>query len=240
MSGMTTDSSISRTARLTGGLYLSLVPLGVISFVYVPSVVLVPGDAAATAHNILVSERLFRIGIVSHLTSQVIVVFLVLALYRLLRPVNSQRALAMGVLALLCVPVSFVTEFHGLGALRLLASSSEAGFTGAQIQSQAMQLLDLRRSGVLIAQVLWGLWLVPLAMLVATSRFLPGWLSIPVLIAAAGYLFDSGAHLLAPGRATISQFTAIGELVLPLWLLIKGVDVERWRKRTLAIGRDIN
>ena len=64
-----------------------------------------------------------------------------------------------------------------------------------------MQLLEMRRDGILIAQVFWGLWMLPLAELVFGSRFLPKWLSIPVLIAAAGYLVDSGAHLLLPGRA---------------------------------------
>jgi len=222
-------TSINRTARFAGGLYLSLVPLGVISFVYVPSVVVVPGDAAATSRNILSSEWLFRIGTVSHLISQVVVVFLVVALYRLLRPVNMERAMVMSLLALLCVPVSFLSEVNALGALDVLGSSSDVGFTPAQLQAQAVQLLEMRRSGVLIAQVFWGLWMLPLAALVFSSRFLPKWLSIPVLIVAAGYLFDSGTHLLSPGRATISQFTAVGELVLPLWLLIKGVDAELWR-----------
>ncbi len=93
-----------------------------------------------------------------------------------------------------------------------------------------MQLLEMRRSGILIAQVFWGLSMLPMAALVFSSQFLPKWLSVPVLIVATGYLFDSGAHLLSPGRATISQFTAVGELVLPLWLLMKGVDAELWRQ----------
>jgi hypothetical protein len=68
----------------------------------------------------------------------------------------------------------------------------------------------MRRKGVLIAQVFWGLWMLPMATLVFRSRFLPKSLSVPVLIVAAGYLFDSVAHLLLPGRATISQFLLWG------------------------------
>ncbi|MGH8645774.1 MAG: DUF4386 domain-containing protein [Gammaproteobacteria bacterium] len=97
-------ASINRTARLAGGFYLSLAPLGFFSFVYVPSVVLVRGDAAATSRNIVTSEWLFRVGTVSHLVSQIIVVFLALALYRLLKPVNKDRAVVMVVLALLLRP----------------------------------------------------------------------------------------------------------------------------------------
>lgn len=222
-----TPISIQRTARLAGGLYLSLVPLGIFSFVYVPMAVRVPGDAAATAQNILASELLFRLGTMSHLLSQVLVVFVVLVFYRLLRSVNAERALLMMVLALLCVSISFTTEVNALGTLHLLAGSGDVAFTQVQLQAQAMQLLDLRRSGVLIAQIFWALWMLPMAALIFESRFLPRWLCIPVVIAALGYLVDSGAHLLLPARFTISQYTAIAELVLPLWLLIKGVDAER-------------
>ena len=227
-------SSINRTARLAGGLYLSLLPLGIFSFVYVPSVVLVRGDATATSHNIIASEWLFRAGTVSHLMSQIVVVFLVLALYRLFKPVNKDRALVMVVLALLCVPISFLTEINSLAALRVLSGADDGAFTPTQLHSQAMLFLDMQRSGILVAQVFWGLWLLPLSFLVFRSGFLPKLLSIPVLIAAAGYLIDSGTHLLFPGRATISQFTAIGELLLPLWLLSKGVVVERWQGVTVA------
>lgn len=230
---MTADdrTAIRKTARVAGGLYLSLLPLGIISFVYVPSVVLVPDDPAATASKILASEWIFRLGTASHLLSQVIVVFVVLALYRLLRPVNADRAMTMAVLALPCVPISFVAEVHALGAVQLLRGFGGVAAAPVPLDAQAMQLLSMQRSGVLLAQVFWALWLIPLAALIFTSGFLPKWLSVAVLVASAGYLLDSSTHILLPGRATmISQFTAVGELMLPLWLLVKGVDVARWQR----------
>lgn len=84
------------------------------------------------------------------------------------------------------------------------------------------------KSGVLLAQVFWGLWLLPLSALVVASRFLPRWLGLPVRIAAAGYLIDSARHVLLPGGQPLSQFTAVGELALPLWLVTKGIDRQRW------------
>ncbi|HEX7022800.1 MAG TPA: DUF4386 domain-containing protein [Trueperaceae bacterium] len=232
---MTADDlmAIRRTARLAGVLYLCLVPLGIFSFIYVPSLIMVPGDAAATGRNILTSEWIFRLGTASHLLSQVIVVFLVLALYRIFRPVNPDRAMAMVVLALLCVPISFVSEVNALGAAHLLADGRAVTATSPPLDAQAMQLLSMQRSGVLLAQVFWGLWMVPLATLIFTSGFLPRWLSVPVLVASAGYLFDSSAHILLPGSATISRFTAAGELVLPLWLLAKGIDAPRWQRSSV-------
>ncbi len=68
-------ATINRTARLAGGLYLALMPFGFFGILYVPSVLIVPGDAATTARNILASEWLLRSGTVSHLVGQIIFIF---------------------------------------------------------------------------------------------------------------------------------------------------------------------
>ena len=208
-------TAVNRTARLAGALHLSLVPFGVFSFVYVPSVLVVRGDAAATARNIEASEWLFRAATVSHLISQIIVVFLARAFYRLFAPVNRDRAVLMVVLVLLGVSISCLTEVNHLAALRIL----DAGGGGDNV----MLFLDMHRDGIAIAQVFWGLWLLVLSSLVFKSGFLPKALGVSVAIGAAGYLIDSSVQLLSPGVPTISQLTFIGELLLPLWLLIKGV-----------------
>jgi hypothetical protein len=209
-------------------------PFSALGILYVPSVLLVPGDAATTARNIMASEWLFRSGTVSHLIGQIIFIFLVLALYRLLKPVNKDHAVLMVVLALLGIPIAFLNEVNHLAALRLLSSADAGAFTSTQLHAQAMLFLDMRRSGILVAQVFWGLWLLPLGFLVFRSGFLPKLLGILLVIGGVGYLLDSGTQLLFPGLPTISQFTFIGELLLPLWLLIKGVNVERWQQVTLA------
>lgn len=202
------------TARLAGGLHLSMVPLGVFSFVYVPSALIVRGNAAATWHNIAASEWLFRAGIASHILSQIVAVFLVLAFYRLFKPVSADGARLMVVLAAVSIQLACLNEVNNLAALRLFASSDAYG----------MQFLDMARDGVLIAQIFWGLWMLPLAALIYRSGFLPRLLAAPVLIAAAGYLIDSTTQLLFPGLSTISQFTFAAELLLPLWLITKGVN----------------
>jgi Domain of unknown function (DUF4386) len=226
--------SINKTARLAGGLYLAMMPFSVFGIIYVPSVLVVPGDAAATSRNIMASEFLFRSGTVSHLVGQVIFIFLVLALYRLLRPVNRDHAVLMVILALLGVPMAFLNELNHLAVLALLHGTVSGGLTSDELHSQVMLFLDLRQSGILLTQVFWGLWLLPLGLLVFRSGFLPRLLGILLLIGCAGYVIDTVTQLLFPGYdVTISQFTFIGELLLPLWLLIKGVNVERWQQATL-------
>ncbi len=227
------QASVNRTARLAGALYLALMPFGFFGIIYVPSVLVVSGDAATTSRNIMASEWLFRSGTVSHLISQIIFIFLVLALYRLLKPVNKNHAVLMVVLSLPAVPIAFLSELNHLAVLRLLANPDDGAFTASQLQAQAMLFLDMRQNGILLALVFWGLWLLPLGVLVFKSGFLPKVLGVLLVIAGAGYVIESGAQILSPGLATISQFTFVGEVLFTLWLLIKGVNVERWQEVAL-------
>ncbi len=227
-------ATINRTARLAGGLYLALMPFGFFGILYVPSVLRVAGDAAATARNILASEWLFRSGTLSHLVSQTIFIFLALTLYRLLAPVNKSQAVLMVVLVLAGIPIAFLNEVNHLAALRLLKTGADGAFTLAQLQAQAMLFLDMRQDGIVVAQIFWGLWLLPLGLLVFRSGFLPKVLGILLMIAGAGYLIDCTTRLLHPDLAMIGQFTFVGELLLPLWLLFKGVNVVRWQEAALG------
>ena len=229
--------SINGTARLAGGLYLVVAVFAAFGNIYVPSVLLVRGDAAATSRNIMASEWLFRSGILSHLISQVVFIFLVLTLYRLLKTVSKDHTARMVVLALLGIPMAFFNEINHLAVLRLLSSADGGAFTPSQLQAQAMLFLEMRDSGILVTLVFWGLWLLPLGFVVFKSKFLPKLLGILLAISGAGYLFDSGMQLLFPGFAMISQYTFVGELLFPLWLLIKGVNVDRWQQVTSQVPR---
>ena len=227
-------ATINRTARLAGGLYLALMPFGFFGILYVPSVLIVPGDAATTARNILASEWLLRSGTVSHLVGQIIFILLALALYRLLKSVNKNHAVLMVLLVLVGIPIAFLNEVNHLAALRLLKTAADGAFTSAQLQAQAMHFLDMRQDGILVAQVFWGLWLLPLGFLVFRSGFLPKLLGILLMIGGAGYVIDCATQLLHPGLATIGQFTFVGELLFPMWLLFKGVNVVRWQEAALS------
>ena len=110
-------------ARVAGFLYLLLVVFGVYSFFYVQSSLIVPGDAAATANNIMASESLFRSGIVSWLLGQTVWILLVLVLYTLLKPINKNHALLMVIFVLVSVPIAFINELNQFAALLLLSGA---------------------------------------------------------------------------------------------------------------------
>jgi hypothetical protein len=229
-------NSINKTARVAGVLYLSLVPLSFFGILYGPSRLVVPGDAAATANNIMASEALFRLSIVSALLVQVVNVFVVLALYRLLKPVNRDIASLMVVFLLLGVPIAMLNELNHFAVLLLVnGANSLTAFTASQLQALMPLFLNLHQYGVSIAGVFWGLWLFPMGYLVIKSGFLPRILGVLLIIGCFGYLLDSFASFLLPNiGVNIAMFTFWGEVLLPLWLVIKGVNVEQWERRALA------
>ncbi len=170
--------SIQRTARVAGFLYFMLFPAA-FGLIYVPSRLIVPGDAAATAGKIMASESLFRLGIVSNLLTSIIYIFVVLALYRLLKPVNKNMASLMVIFVLASVPIWMLSELTQLAALLLLSGADYLRvFTGDQLQALVLLFLNVHESGVNIAQIFWGLWLFPMGYLVFKSRFLPRFLGI--------------------------------------------------------------
>ena len=225
----------NKTARIAGFLYLILFPLGLFGIMYVPSILIVPGDAATTANNIMASESLFHLSIVSGLIVQIVNLLLVLVLYKLLKPVNKNHALLMVIFFLVGVPIAMLNQLNQFAAL-LLSSGADylTVFTADQLQALVPLLLDLHEHGVFIAGIFWGLWLFPMGYLVFKSGYIPRILGVLLMIGCFGYLIDSVTFFLLPNfDATIGQYTFIGELLLPLWLLIKGVNVEQWEKRAL-------
>lgn len=223
-----------RTARLAGALYLSMMPFATFSL-YVRFGKIPGASPTETAANILASPGLFGAAIVTWLASQVISIFLVVQLYKLLKPVNATQALLMLVLAFIGVPITCMNETHQFAVLMLLQNPVLSTGTEQQL-AQMMLQFALHERGLAVAHIFWGLWLLPLGWLVFRSGFLPRWLGVLLLIAGAGYLFDFFTSTLFPfAGVTVTTYTFVGELLLPLWLLIKGVDVARYREGPAAV-----
>src|SRR5258708_27764298 len=220
-------------ARVAAILYL--LPFAPFSLVYVPSRLVVSGDAAVTVSNITASESLFRLGIASNLLSQMCFIFVSLLLYQLLKPVNKNVALLMVILNLVGVPIVMLNELNRLAVLLILGNAHMTVFTPDQIHALVPFFLNLHALGLNIAGIFWGLWLFPMGYLVYKSGFLPRILGVLLMIGCFGYLIQSFAAILLPNLdVSIVLITALSELLLALWLLIRGVNVERWEQRALA------
>ena len=234
---MTTKEKINpnKTARVAGCLYLMLFPLGIFGIIYVPSSLIVLGDAATTASNIMANELLYRLSIVTALTLQIVNIFLALALYKLLNPVDKNNAVLMVILVLVAAPIAMLNELNHVAVLLVLSGSDFlTTFSLDQVRASVPLFLNLHEHGVFIAQIFWGLWLFPMGYLIFKSNFLPLALGILMIIGGFGYLVDSFVYFIFPDfDVTFSEFTFLGELLLPLWLMFKGVNHEQWENYAL-------
>ena len=220
-------------ARVAGLLYLVVGLPAPFALLYLPSRLVVRGDAAATTHNIMASQSLFRLGIVGLLFNGIGMIFLILALYQLLKVVNKNVAWLMVLFVLVGVSIGMLNELNNLAVLLLLSGADYLNvFTTEQLQALAYLFLRLHTQGLNIAQIFWGLWLFPMGYLVYKSGFLPKVLGVLLMIACFGYVIESFGAFLGY-NLNIILFTGWGELTLLLWLLIKGVNVEQWHQRAL-------
>jgi hypothetical protein len=226
-------TALSRNARIAGSLYLLLAVLAPLRLLYIPSTLFVRGDATATAANIAAHETLFRFGMVSELFCGVVLVFLVLALYRLFKGVDRTLAILVVILGgLLPATIDFIVVLNDAAALILVRGADFlAVFDKPQRDALAMLFLRLHHQQILMAEILWGLWLFPLGLLVYRSGFLPRFLGVWLFINGLAYLVTSLTGLLLPqflGLVSDITFPALlGEVALVLWLLIMGAKEQR-------------
>ena len=224
MNALDQGLSLNKMAKISGALYLAMAPFAVFSL-FVNFSSFVHDNALETANNIQSAIGLYQLGIVSWLLSQVIFILLAFSLYFFLNKVNKVSASLMAVFAFIGIAVAFSNEIFQFAILRLLSGGSYlAAFKEEQLNALIVLFSHLHNHGLQVAHVFWGLWLFPLAHLIYRSGFLPKFIGILIAIAGTGYLVDFLVNVFLPDSGiTVTQFTFIGELVFPLWLLIKGV-----------------
>ena len=221
-------SSTRNPGRVAGLWYLLLVLIGPLRLIYIPSKLFVSGNAAATVNNIASHQLLFRLGIVADLAGAVILIFLVLAFYRLFKSVDRNLAVLVVIFGgVMPATIYFVNVVSDLGALTVVRGADYLSvFDKPQRDALVMLLLRLHDHQNTAAEILWGVWLLPLAVLVYRSHFLPRFLGIWLVINGFAYVIMSFTGVLLPQYQNkvfiISQPALFGELALMLWLVIKG------------------
>ena len=188
-----------KAARIAGAVYLSMILTAPFSLIYVPGKLIVRGNAAATADNLLTHETMFRLSILGDLVGQVIFICLAIALYRLLNSVNKIWAGTMVAFVLVSAAIGFLNTLNNIAALILFQGGDFlAVIDKPQRDALAMLFVRLHSHGHFINEIFWGLWLFPFGLLVMRSRFLPRILGVWLIINCVAYVALSFTGLLLP------------------------------------------
>jgi hypothetical protein len=220
-------SSTKNPGRFAGLLYVVVSIFGFFAMGYVPGKLIVHGNAAAMASNIAANETLFRLGIAAQLIGMAGFIFVALALYDLLKGVNRRHASLMVTLIVVSIPIAFLNELNSIAALVLVRGADFLSlFEKPQRDALAMLFLNLHGQGLVVAEIFWGLWLFPLALLVYRSRFLPRFLGVWLALAGFSWVILSLSGVLLPQYYdkvfAFTQPAFFGEIAFMLWLVIKG------------------
>ena len=227
-------------ARIGGVLYLIIIFAGLFGEAFFRDRLIVSGDATATVERIRSAETLWRLGIAGNLLHLACAVGLALILYVLLRPVS--RSLAQLAVLFELVSIGIESVIKVFLVVPLLAQGSAeylASFDPGQLHALAYLSIRLHAYGFGISLIFFGCACVVLGYLIFRSGFLPRWVGILMQIAGVCYVTNSFALVLAPAVAD-RLFPAIlipcfiGEASLCLWLIAKGVNVEKWHSQSIA------
>jgi Domain of unknown function (DUF4386) len=213
--------------RFAGVLYIFTSIVGFFAMGYVPGKLIVHANATATANNIAASQTLFKLGITAELIGSAAFIFVAVALFDLLKSVNRRHASLMVTLIVVSVPISFLNEVNAIAALLLVRGADFLSIIEKpQRDALAMLFINLHHYGIVVAEIFWGLWLFPLALLVYRSRFLPRFLGVWLTLAGFAWIILSLTAVLLPQSQDavykFSQPAMIGEIVFMFWLAIIG------------------
>jgi hypothetical protein len=230
-----TVGTSQRSAAIAAGVGILIMAVAAMFATTVQESVIVPGDAAATANNILANEPEFRLAVFSLVVVVVLDVIVAWGLYIFLRPVNTYLSLLAAWFRVVYAAVFLITILNLGDAVRLLSSAgTSAVLEMDQLQAQATLMLNAFNDGWDLALALFGLHLILLGYLFFKAGYMRKILGALLVIAGVGYTFDAVTGFLYPSFGVeVSLFTFIGELLLAFWLVIKGASSKQWEKLAL-------
>jgi hypothetical protein len=240
MANQSVETSPQVYARIGGVLYLVIIVLGAFAEGFVANKLIAPGDAAATAHNIMAASGLWRLSVAGDLIIVLCAVPLLWIEYLLLRPVSRQLVLLAVLFNLVSLAVEAISKLFLLVVMPTLGSADYSkAFEPQQLQVLANLALESHDIAFNIALLFFGFTCLVYGYLIFRSRYLPKFIGVLMQIAGLSYLTACFAALFAPALAdlltpAILLPPLIGEASFCLWLLIKGVDISKWNERMLV------
>src|SRR6266496_5801993 len=223
-------------ARIAGVFYLIITACALFAYLYVRGQVIVPGDMARTAANILAHEQLYRTGF----SAAVIVVIcnppMGLILYELLKVVNPRVALLALVFIIISTTIEAVNLFNYITPLFTLTLPEYRGaFDPDELQALARGPIRLFGYAFSVSLTFFGVFCALNGYLILRSKFLPAVLGLLMIVAGVIYWINSFQLFLSLPIPYIQWVTLIAELSLALWLLVVGVNEAKWRARAQAV-----
>ena len=206
--------------------------------VFILGSLVVTGDAAATAHNILANEALFRLGFLVSVAGVAFHLAWSLLMYQLLKPVNSTIAALAVFVVLICCAMQALTAFFYLAPLLVLQGGHAlSGLTAAQTESLAFVFLKLNGAAFQLDLVFFGLWCILTGYLIWRSTFLPRILGVLLMIDGVGWTLYVWPPLAINLFPVIAVASGLAEIPLQLWLIIFGANSERWHQQAGTAAR---
>lgn len=240
MNDLRTDASLRLEARIAGGLYLIVIVTAGFAEAFARGKVIVSGDAAATAANILAHETFYRLGGAADMLNLACDIAVAILLYDLLRPVSKTIALLSSVYKLVGDGVTAVATLEHFAPLVFLSGQTYLNvFSTEQLHAQAMASVRLHSQAYNIAMVFFGFNCLLLGYVVYKSTFLPRLIGVFLSVAGVCYALNSFARFLSPAFAAhlfpyILWPGLLGEWSLALWLTVFGINIPRWKARAAA------
>jgi len=227
-------------ARIAATLYLLTILTGVFAQGFVAARLIVPGDAAATAAGILAQKSLYQLGFTVYLVEMALQIAMTSLFYDLLKPVSRPVSLLAAFLGLAGCAIKTLSRVFYLAPLFVLEGSPYLNvFSAEQRQALALLFLKVNDQGAGIALALFGFAALLKGYLILRSTFLPrilGVLSVVAGVCLLGYLSPPLGNRMFPVIAVIGL---VGSLAQIGWLLIKGVDEERWKQQATAAAASL-
>ena len=230
-----TETSPQVYARIGGLAYLIIIVAGAFGELFIRNKIIVSGDAVATAHNIAASPLLWRIGITGDLIMHVCDLILAMVYYLLFKRVNKNLAMLSVLFGLIQTAVLVANKLNLLMPIFLLGNEEYIeAFNPHQLQILSYVFVKAHGYGFGIGLIFFGFECLIDGYLIFKSGFLPRILGVLIFIAGLCYLINSFTMILAPALAdlifpVVLAPTFIGEFSMCLWLLVKGVNVAKWK-----------
>jgi hypothetical protein len=230
--------NVQRYARIAGALFLISLAAGGFGEAYVPAKMIVSTDAAATVANIRNFEFMYRLGFASFMIESLCDIVLVLILYALLKPVNKELSMMAAFIALIGTAVFAVAELFYIAPVLILGGANTYLNTFSTEQLNSLVLLSLKfySYGGMITTAYYGLGLLIRAYLIFRSGYLPKFVGLLMAIGGLGFVVRNFLLILAPAYASqvLLMLMFPGGLILAIWLLVRGVDVPKWKAKMEA------